>query len=60
MLRNHTLTEDISDSLTEITKHLLERNYLRVSWNIYRPDLFVKVEANIINKNNNKMFSSLG
>lgn len=30
-LRSRTLPEDISDSLTEITKHLLERNYLKAS-----------------------------
>ena len=30
-LRSRTLPEDISDSLTEITKHLLDRNYLKAS-----------------------------
>lgn len=29
-LKSRTLPEDISDSLTEITKHLLDRNYLKV------------------------------
>lgn len=31
-LRSHTLPEDISDSLTEIVEHLLNRNYLKVSY----------------------------
>ncbi|XP_017769111.1 PREDICTED: pre-mRNA-splicing factor 18 [Nicrophorus vespilloides] len=30
-LRTHTLPEDISDSLTEIVQHLLNRNYLKAS-----------------------------
>lgn len=30
-LRSKTLPEDISDSLTEITRHLLDRNYIMVS-----------------------------
>lgn len=30
-LKNKTLPEDISDSLTEITKHILDRNYIAVS-----------------------------
>lgn len=30
-LKNHSLPEDISDSLTEIVRHLLNRNYLMVS-----------------------------
>lgn len=30
-LKSRTLPEDISDSLTEITKHLLDRNYLKAS-----------------------------
>lgn len=29
-LKNHSLPEDISDSLTEIVRHLLNRNYLMV------------------------------
>lgn len=30
-LKNHSLPEDISDSLTEIVRHLLNRNYLMVN-----------------------------
>lgn len=30
-LRNKSLPEDITDSLTEIVKHLLDRNYIYVS-----------------------------
>lgn len=30
-LKSHTLPEDISDSLTEIVEHLLNRNYLKAS-----------------------------
>lgn len=29
-LKNYSLPEDISDSLTEIVVHLLNRNYLKV------------------------------
>lgn len=29
-LKTHTLPEDILESLTEITQHLLNRNYLKV------------------------------
>lgn len=32
-LKTHTLPEDISDSLTEIVEHLLNRNYLKVPKN---------------------------
>lgn len=31
-LKSKTLPEDISDSLTEITKHILDRNYIAVSF----------------------------
>lgn len=30
-LKTYTLPEDISDSLTEIVEHLLNRNYLKVN-----------------------------
>lgn len=31
-LRSKTLPEDISDSLTEIVKHILDRNYIQVRY----------------------------
>lgn len=34
-LKTHTLPEDISDSLTEIVEHLLNRNYLKVCLKYY-------------------------
>lgn len=35
-LKSFTLPEDISDSLTEIVVHLLNRNYLKVSHPLYK------------------------
>lgn len=34
-LKKKSLSEDISDSLTEITKHILDRNYIAVSFNLF-------------------------
>lgn len=33
-LKSKTLPEDISDSLTEIVKHILDRNYIQVRYTI--------------------------
>lgn len=38
-LKSKTLPEDISDSLTEIVKYILDRNYIRVSININQSKL---------------------
>jgi len=42
-LKNKSLPEDITDSLTEIVKHLLQRNYILVSIKFMNPDIYIYI-----------------